>query len=65
MKKDPFFGMLDVALQHVSKHADRADRLAEAIYGLIEGDGPEDAAQLLQEYGYTDEDGFWIGEGEE
>lgn len=39
--------------------------LAQAIYGLIEGDGPEEAAALLQQYGYTDSDGFWIGEGED
>lgn len=64
-KKDPFLAMLDVSLQHVSVHANRADALARAIYGLIEGDDPEDAAQLLFEYGYTDCDGFWVGEGEE
>lgn len=62
MKTDPFMSMLDVSLHHVSMHANRADQLARAIYGLIEGDDPEEAAQLLQEYGYTDEDGFWIGE---
>lgn len=65
MKKDPFLAMLDISLQHVSTHANRADALARAIYGLIEGDDPEEAAQLLQEYGYTDEDGFWIEEDEE
>lgn len=62
MKTDPLMSMLDISLQHVSMHANRADKLARAIYGLIEGDDPEEAAQLLQEYGYTDEDGFWIGE---
>ena len=65
MKKDAFMAMLDISLQHVSTHANRADQLARAIYGLIEGDDPEDAASLLHEFGYTDEDGFWIGEGEE
>ncbi len=65
MNNDPFFKMLDTCLSHVSTHANNSDRLARAIYGLIEGDGPEDAAQLLIELGYTDCDGFWIGEGEE
>jgi ABC-type transport system substrate-binding protein len=27
---------------------------------LIEGDDPEEAAQLLEKYGYTDENGEWI-----
>jgi len=62
MNDDPFLRMLDSCLMHVSVHADNADRLAQAIYGLIEGDDPEDAAQLLIELGYTDSDGFWIGE---
>jgi hypothetical protein len=26
---------------------------------LLEGNGPEEAAALLQKFGYTDEDGFW------
>jgi hypothetical protein len=65
MTDDPFMKLVDIALNHVSTHANNSDRLARAIYGLIEGDDPEDAAQLLQELGYTDEDGFWIDEGEE
>lgn len=58
---EPFFAMLDISLQHVSHHAERANALAYALYGLIEGDGPEDAAALLEKYGYTDpETGEWI-----
>jgi len=64
MNKDPYFTMLDTALDHVSKHAEKADQLAYVIYGLLEGDDPEGAAQLLADYGYTDENGEWIGEDE-
>lgn len=64
MNNDVFFKMLDVSLAHVSLHADRADKLAYAIYGLLEGDDPEVAAQLLADYGYTDENGEWIADGE-
>ena len=56
--------MLETSLKHVAMWGDRADKLAAAIYGLIEGDGPEDAAALLHEYGYTDKDGFWKGDEE-
>jgi len=39
----------------------RANHLAYAIYQLIEGDDPEYAAKLLEDYGYTDkETGEWI-----
>lgn len=55
---------LDIALRHVSMWGEKCDRLAYAIYGLLEGDDPEDAAALLHELGYTDEDGFWKGEEE-
>lgn len=40
---------------------ERAERLAYAIYRLLEGDDP-DAAALLEEYGFTDENGEWIYE---
>lgn len=60
MSEDSFNRMLDISLKHVSKLGNRADRLAEAIYGLLEGGDPEDAAALLDEYGYTDENGEWI-----
>ena len=53
---------LDIALEHVGKWGGRADHLAKLIYGLIEGDDPEDAAQALTDYGYCDEDGLWKGE---
>ena len=61
---DMYEKMLETALGHVGMWSDRADKLAAAIYGLIEGDGPEEAAELLHEYGYTDEDGFWKDEEE-
>jgi hypothetical protein len=53
---------IDIALEHVGKWGARADHLARLIYGLIEGDDPEDAAQALIDYGYCDEDGFWKDE---
>jgi hypothetical protein len=62
MSKDPYFTMLDTALAHVSRHAERADKLAYAIYGILGGDDPEAAAQLLADYGYTDEFGEWISD---
>lgn len=62
MKDDPFMQLVGIALGHVNN----SDRLARAIYGLIEGDDPEDAAELIHELGYTDENGEWIyGEDEE
>lgn len=42
-----------------------ADRLAKIIYGLLEGDDPEDAAKCLQDFGYTDDDGFWFYDPDE
>lgn len=66
MSNDSYFRMLDITMQHVSKHAENADRLAYEIYKLLEGNDPEDAAQLINELGYTDENGEWIyGEDEE
>jgi hypothetical protein len=62
MNNDMYIKMLETSLKHVSMYADRADKLAYAIQGLLEGDDPEDAAQLLHEFGYTDESGFWIDE---
>ena len=46
---------LDIALAKTGESAE----LAYAIYGLLEGDDPEYAAQLLEEYGYTYENGEW------
>jgi len=51
---------LEIALNHVGDLGSRCYKLAYAIYGLIEGDDSEEAAQLLAEYGYTDENGEWI-----
>lgn len=65
MIKDPFMSMLDISLQHVDYHAEKADKLAYAIYRLLEGDDPEEHAQLLADYGYTDENGEWIYGDEE
>lgn len=59
-KTDPFFAMLESSLQHVSHHAERCDNLAYEIYKLLEGNDPEEAAQMLNDYGYTDENGEWI-----
>lgn len=64
VKDDPFMRMLDVALAHVSKHADNADRLAYALYRTIEGDNV-DASDLLHELGYTDENHEWIYDEDE
>jgi len=65
MTKDPFDIILDVSLKHVSDLANRADRLAKAVYDLLQGDDSEDASVLLDEYGYTDENGEWIYGDEE
>jgi ABC-type transport system substrate-binding protein len=46
---------LDIALAETGEAAE----LAYAIYGLLEGNDPEYAAQLLEEYGYTDENSEW------
>jgi hypothetical protein len=54
---DKFF---DVVIEKALAKAGEAAELAYAIYGLIGGDGPEEAAQLLEKYGYTDENGEWI-----
>jgi len=63
MSKDPYFTMLDTALAHVSQHAERADRLAYALYRMIEGDDVG-GLDLLHELGYTDENGEWIDDDE-
>ena len=55
---------IEIALEQVGKWASRSHVLAHAIYGLIEGADPEEAADLLFHYGYTDCDGFWIGDEE-
>ena len=60
MKDDPYFRMFHVARQRVSKYAENADRLAYEIFKLLEGNDPEDAAELIHELGYTDENGEWI-----
>jgi len=61
MSKDPYLNMLDIALAHVSNHAEKADRLAYALYRMIEGDDV-DGLDLLHELGYTDENGEWISD---
>lgn len=62
MMKDAYMRMVETSLNFVDAQSKQIDQLARVIYGLIEGDGPEEAAALLQKFGYTDEDGFWIGE---
>jgi hypothetical protein len=59
MSEDPYMKMVETSLKFVGELGDQADQLAYAIYGLLEGNGPEEAAALLQKFGYTDEDGFW------
>lgn len=44
------------------KYKNVADELAYFLNGLVEGDDPDDACEALIEYGYCDEDGFWIYE---
>jgi len=63
MNKDPLEIVLDTALAHVSKEAEKASRLAYELYRMIEGDDLN-ALELLAEYGYTDENGEWIFEDE-
>jgi hypothetical protein len=53
--------MLDIALAHVSNHAEKADRLAYALYRMIEGDDV-DCLDLLHKLGYIDENGEWISD---
>lgn len=62
MSNDPYMKMVETSLKHVGKVGHQADQLATAIYSLIEGGDPEEAMELLHKFGYTDEDGFWIGE---
>ena len=52
--------IFDMVVEKALAKAGEAAELAYAIYGLIEGDDPEEAAQLLEKYGYVDENGEWI-----
>jgi len=52
--------LFDKLLDKALNKAGEAAELAYALYGLLGGDDPEDAAQLLEQYGYTDENGEWI-----
>ena len=59
---DKVFDMMtEVALNHVGRLGNQADHLARLLNGLLEGDDPDEAAKALIEYGYCDEDGFWVG----
>lgn len=51
--------LFDTLLDKALGKAGEAAELAYALYGLLGGDDPEDAAQLLEKYGYTDENGEW------
>jgi hypothetical protein len=51
--------LFDKLLDKALNKAGEAAELAYALYGLLGGDDPEDAALLLQQYGYTDENGEW------
>lgn len=55
MTDNMFDRLLDRALNKVGE----ATELAYALYGLLNGDDSEGAAQLLEQYGYTDENGEW------
>ena len=50
--------ILKNCLEKTGEAAETAE-LAYVIYRLMEGDDPEDVGQLLQEYGYTYENGEW------
>jgi hypothetical protein len=52
--------VLDIVIEKALAKAGEAAQLAYALYGLIGGDDPEEAAQLLEKYGYVDENGEWI-----
>ncbi len=60
MTKSMTDSAFNIILEKALAKAGEAAQLAYAIYGLIEGDDPEEAAQLLEKYGYTDENGEWI-----
>ena len=58
--------LFEKTLEKALEKAGEAAELAYALYGLLGGDDPEDAAQLLEKYGYTDENGEWkYGEDDE
>ncbi len=58
--------LFDTLLDKALNKAGEAAELAYALYGLLGGDDPEEAAQLLEQYGYTDENGEWkYGEDDE
>jgi N-acetyl-anhydromuramyl-L-alanine amidase AmpD len=62
---DHYFKMLDAALGHVSKWADRADRLAYMLYRVMDGDTIDDVYETLHKYGYVDENHEWIHDEDE
>ena len=51
--------LFDTLLDKALNKAGEAAALAYALYQLLGGDDTEDAAQLLEQYGYTDENGEW------
>ena len=52
--------IFDILLNKSLDKIDEAADLAYALYRLLEGDDHERASQLLEKYGYVDEDGEWL-----
>ena len=52
--------LFDTLLDEALGKAGEAAALAYALYQCYEGDDMGEGAELLQQYGYTDENGEWI-----
>ena len=50
-----YVALIEQALRKTGEAAE----LAFALHGLLGGNDPDDAAQLLEKYGYTDQNGEW------
>lgn len=61
MIDDSFIGSMEASLKFVGELSDQIDQLAYALYRTLEGDDV-DGFELLQKFGYTDENDEWIEE---
>lgn len=52
---------LESSLKIISRIGDQADRLAQALYNVLDGGDGEEATALLREFGYIDENDEWVG----